>query len=141
MEIDDIKHTLRKLKRLEIRLRFNGERPKRASLIWDSFFDLGNAQKNRAKFRLSDLALMNRDEYKNAVNEYLSFLFQKIYGASFMPDHDIAAFISMDLPCHADKNQIKSRFRKLAKLYHPDTGGDSCKFNELMEAYRNLMKK
>lgn len=141
MEIDDIKHTLRKLKRLEIRLRFSGERPKRALLIWDSFFDLGNAQKSKAKFRLSDLALMNRDEYKNAVNEYLSFLCQKIYGDSFMTDRDIAAFISMDLPCHADKNQIKSRFRELAKQYHPDTGGDSCKFNELMEAYRNLMKK
>ncbi|HEY8420442.1 MAG TPA: J domain-containing protein [Thermoclostridium sp.] len=44
------------------------------------------------------------------------------------------------LPYDADMDAIKKRFRELAKKYHPDTGGDSTKFIELMEAYKKLGK-
>jgi DnaJ-class molecular chaperone len=45
----------------------------------------------------------------------------------------------LGLPYDADKNTIKKRFRELAKKYHPDTGGDSMKFIQLMESYRKLV--
>jgi len=35
----------------------------------------------------------------------------------------------------ANKDEIKSAFRKLAHQYHPDKGGDSAKFKEINEAY------
>ncbi len=35
--------------------------------------------------------------------------------------------------------KIKSSYRKLAKLYHPDVGGDARKFRELDEAHRQML--
>jgi len=34
---------------------------------------------------------------------------------------------------------VKKRFRELAKIYHPDVGGDAVKFIELMTLYRRLI--
>lgn len=50
----------------------------------------------------------------------------------------ITAF-QMGLPFDADVTAIKKKFRELAKKYHPDTGGDSTKFIELMENYKKLV--
>lgn len=36
---------------------------------------------------------------------------------------------------NADSDEIKSAYRKLAKVMHPDSGGDSEKFQQLSEAY------
>lgn len=35
--------------------------------------------------------------------------------------------------------RIKSSYRKLAKLYHPDVGGDAKKFREINEAQRQML--
>lgn len=45
----------------------------------------------------------------------------------------------MGLPPDATTGTIKSKFRELAKKYHPDLGGDSGKFIELMNTYRKLI--
>ena len=39
----------------------------------------------------------------------------------------------------ASKYQIKSAFRRLAKVHHPDRGGDIEKFREIQEAYEVLL--
>lgn len=42
----------------------------------------------------------------------------------------------LGLPENASKSEVKSRFRKLAKIYHPDRkGGNREKFEALVEAY------
>ena len=39
---------------------------------------------------------------------------------------------------NASDDEIKKAFRKLAKIHHPDQGGDESKFKELQEAYSIL---
>jgi len=42
------------------------------------------------------------------------------------------------LPPYASLDAIKSKFRKLAKICHPDLGGDHDKMIELLGTYRQL---
>jgi DnaJ-class molecular chaperone len=46
----------------------------------------------------------------------------------------------LDLPANATSSDIKKRFRQLAKQKHPDYGGNSAQFIELMEIYRKLIE-
>jgi molecular chaperone DnaJ len=41
----------------------------------------------------------------------------------------------------ATEDEIKKKFRELAKKYHPDVGGDAEKFKKILEAYRVLSDK
>lgn len=47
----------------------------------------------------------------------------------------------LQIPADADEGTIRSAFRRLARLYHPDvgTGSSSEKFRELSEAYEVLI--
>jgi curved DNA-binding protein len=55
--------------------------------------------------------------------------------------YDAVRLDNMDLPFDADESEIKRRFRQLAKIHHPDAGGDAGRFIELMELYRKLINK
>jgi len=45
---------------------------------------------------------------------------------------------SLGLKKNATQEQIKKSYRDLAKIYHPDKGGDPEKFKEITEAYKYL---
>lgn len=45
---------------------------------------------------------------------------------------------TLGVPRDADAQTIKKAFRKLARKYHPDAGGDEAKFKEINEAYEVL---
>jgi hypothetical protein len=45
------------------------------------------------------------------------------------------------VPENASEEQIKKRFRELAKIYHPDRGGDPEKFKQILKAYQILSDK
>lgn len=47
----------------------------------------------------------------------------------------------LGVPENASEEEIKKRFRELAKKYHPDMGGDAEKFKKILEAYRVLSDK
>jgi len=47
----------------------------------------------------------------------------------------------LGVPENASEEEIKKRFRELAKKYHPDLGGDPEKFKKILEAYRVLSDK
>ena len=50
------------------------------------------------------------------------------------------SYAVLDLPVTADKQMVKRKFRKLAKIYHPDKGPSSHeRFNEINRAYRTIM--
>jgi len=47
----------------------------------------------------------------------------------------------LGVPEDASEEQIKKRFRELAKIYHPDKGGDPEKFKQILKAYQILSDK
>ena len=47
----------------------------------------------------------------------------------------------LGVPENASEEEIKKKFRELAKKYHPDFGGDAEKFKKILEAYRVLSDK
>ena len=51
------------------------------------------------------------------------------------------ALAVLGLPANATPAQIKQRYRKLAKRYHPDLGGDPRQMQRLTAAYEFLVKE
>jgi len=98
--------------------------------------------KGNVKYSIYDLAKMNKDEYKNVINEYFFNVYYRYYKENGMVNfniYDPEILMQLGLPFDADINAVKKRFRELAKKYHPDMGGDSAKFIELMENYKKLV--
>lgn len=50
------------------------------------------------------------------------------------------ALALLNLPPNPTKQQIKQRYRALAKRYHPDRGGDQRQMQRIIAAYDLLMK-
>jgi len=50
------------------------------------------------------------------------------------------ALAVLGLPPNATKQQIKQRYRVLAKKHHPDRGGDQREMRRIIAAYELLMK-
>jgi curved DNA-binding protein CbpA len=50
------------------------------------------------------------------------------------------ALTVLGLPANATPQQIKRRYRTLAKQYHPDCGGDPRQMQKIIAAYEFLMK-
>ena len=46
----------------------------------------------------------------------------------------------LGLPPNATRQQIKRRYRSLAKKHHPDRGGDQRQMQRIIAAYELLMK-
>lgn len=51
------------------------------------------------------------------------------------------ALAVLGLPPTANPQQIKCRYRALAKRYHPDRGGDQRQMQKIIAAYDFLMKE
>lgn len=50
------------------------------------------------------------------------------------------AMAFLGLPMTATLEEVKKKYRELAKQYHPDTGGDKEKFIKLNTAYEHILK-
>lgn len=153
---DQIKRKVRKLKKAEIKIRFeqNGyacskamyDRLRQTTLVWDQFFDLADkaSKKGSARYTLDDLVAMDHEKYKEVVSAYfwqVYFQFYKDNGIMNAHLYDPDVLAQLGLPYNADEKAIKKRFRELAMQHHPDRGGDSARFNQLMEQYRKLGRK
>lgn len=148
---DEIKQKIRKLKKLEIRIRFGAsgfsqqgfsDSIKYVQLVWDEFFDLNDCYKGKAKYALYTLTGLEKNELKEIISEFFFHVYYRYYKENGIVSADLFSpglLAQFGLPYDADRNAIKKRFRELAKKYHPDTGGDSEKFIELMENYRKLV--
>jgi len=142
--ISETKRKVRKLKIVEKKIRFGDDTSAGAALVWDSFFDLRDPPASNARYTLASLALMNREDYKRVVDEYFACVYYELYkenGIFRIATYDPFVLAQLGLPFNAEMHEIKKRFRELAMLYHPDTGGDSARFIELMKIYEKLTGK
>ncbi len=99
--------------------------------------------RGKAKYALGDLLRMTKEQYKNVVEEYFFNVYYRYYtenGISGAHLYDPEILGWMGLGPGAGPEDIRKKFRELAKKYHPDTGGDESKFIELMEQYHKLME-
>jgi len=136
-----LKRRIRKLKKLEQIMRFDGENNSH-NLVWDTFFDLRDNPGDTAKYTLSALASMSREEYDSVVDAFFAKVYYEFCKKRLMLGvqlYDPTILANLNLPPTADEAAIKKRFRQLAKEYHPDAGGDSEKFIQLMKAYEELI--
>jgi hypothetical protein len=139
---DQLKRKLRQLKKLEISIRFK-DRPmvEGRKLLWDVFFSTRVENDVSVKYPLSRLLEMGREELKGVFEEYFYRIYFQNYkenGLAMADVHNPQLLSLLGLPPHAGLQDIKKRFRELAKRYHPDHGGDSAKFIELVEIYEQL---
>ena len=53
----------------------------------------------------------------------------------------MSAHSTLGLPADATPDEIRRRYRELAKVCHPDAGGDPASFIQLQQAYESLLEE
>ena len=107
-------------------------------------FDLHDTPIGKAKYTLAALSALSREEYKDVVEEFFALVYYAHYkenGIISVGVYDPGDLAQLELPFHATEQEVKKRFRELAKIHHPDTGGDALKFIALMKTYEKLIEK
>lgn len=141
---DEMKRKVRKLRKLELKIRFNQEQipaDSRKHIVWDDFFNLNTHKPGKGKYSIDWLASLKKEDYIKIFNEFFFKVYEQYYKENALNKvfiKDTNKLEQLGLPYDADTDSIKSRFRELAKQYHPDHGGDQEKFIWLMELYKEL---
>lgn len=147
--IDEIKRKLRKLKKLENKIRSensinsNEEQKIIKDLVWDKFFNISGSLSSKGRYTLEDIYLKSKEEFRNIINEYFFNVYYEYYKENGIVNNNIynpEILKWMGLSPDSGLDDIKKRFRELAKKYHPDTGGESDKFIKLIENYKKLVE-
>ena len=142
--LDALKRKLRQLKRLEYAIRFKDHpAPDLPDLVWDVYFSTKRADAPDVKYSLARLSQMDPAALQKVFEEYsyrVYFQYFKENGLDAGDLYDPQLLALLDLPPYADLQDIRKRYRELAKRYHPDHGGDSEKFVELLSAYEKLTR-
>jgi hypothetical protein len=140
-----LKHKLKGLRQAEIAIRFQQrEMDARTSLVWNEFFAVKPNAHIRARYTLDDLVKLDHEQLKQIYADYFAFVYFQYYkenGLSVETSFDPHLLAQMGLPPYATSEDIRRRFRELAKKYHPDLGGDSRQFIELRDVYNELTQK
>lgn len=142
MYVDELKKKLRSLKKLESTIRF-GSRvlTGREKFIWDRFFSTKGNGGTSVKYSMEQLLKMDRERIKEVLDEFFYHVYFQYYsenGITLQDLYDPNLLSMLGLSQGATLEDIKKRFRELALKYHPDRGGDSEKFIEILEAYKRL---
>lgn len=142
MYTDELKRKLRNLKKMEINIRFNNRAlTGKEKLVWDEFFSTKIDYDNTAKYNIKQLAEMGHEKFKDIVDEYFYHVYSRYYtenGITLSGLYDPNLLAVLGLSEDASTDDIKKKFRELVLRYHPDKGGDSEKFIELLDAYKKL---
>lgn len=140
--LDELKRKLRSLKKLEATIRFkNRTLTCKEQYIWDKFFSTKTDEKQDVRYNIKQLAAMDHETLKEVIDEYFYHVYFQYYkdnGITLNDLYDPNLLAVLKLPEDAAIEDIKRRFRELALKYHPDRGGDSEKFIELVDAYKKL---
>lgn len=141
MGITQLKRKLRDLKKVERRLRFGNAEANGKDLVWNRFFSTERLDDRNVKYPLNALQPMDRAQLKCVLEEYFYCLYYEKYkdvGITLQDVFDPALLALFDLPPSAGPDDVKKRFRELAKRYHPDHGGEGEKMIEVLDTYRRL---
>jgi hypothetical protein len=142
LSVIQLKRKLRELKRLELTIRFGRQAaPQQPTLLWNVFFSTKATDPAAVKYPLPSLLEMDHQELKAVFDEYFFRVYYQTYqdhGLTQADVYDPQLLALLGLPAYAGSVEIKQRFRALAKEYHPDQGGDSEQFIELVEIYERL---
>jgi hypothetical protein len=140
---DRLKRKLRQLKKLEWAIRFKDASPSRpVSLVWDEFFSTHPTEAGAVRYPFRQLLELDHLQLKQIYEEYFYWVYYRLVqerGLQFGGVYDPRLLGLLGLPPGAGGDEIKQRFRELAKKYHPDLGGDSEKFIELTDTYKKLL--
>ena len=138
----NLKRKLRDVKRIEIALRFNGNAAAaEGKLVWDEFFSLKTNLNHEVRYTYRDILKLDRQKLKEVLDEFFYNVYYRIYQENRLTLdslYDPNLLYQLGLPALANQADIKRRFRELVKKYHPDLGGDSEKFIELMQIIDQL---
>ena len=141
--ITELKRKLRQLKKLEAQIRFkNLQLKQHEQYVWNKYFSTKDENDSSIKYNMNTLLDMKHEELKGIFDEYfyeVYFQYYKDNGITAEGMYDSTLLSLLGLPLNSSIETIKSKFRELAKKYHPDLGGDSRKFIELMDTYNKLI--
>jgi hypothetical protein len=144
---DQLKHKLKALRQAEIGIRFKYRQPDfkpgdpRARLIWNDFFALKPGPRSNSRYSLDELLKLDQEQIKQIIADYFAFVYFQYYkenGLTLDAGYDPVLLAQIGLPPQSGPDEIKKRFRELAKKYHPDTGGNSQQFIALVDVYNRL---
>lgn len=139
----ELKHKLRQLKKLETHIRFeNIQFNQCQKYIWNEYFSTKDDNDSSVKYNMKSLGKMNHEKLKEVFEEYFYQVYFQYYKENGMISegmYDISLLSSFGLPANSSIDTIRSKFRELAKKYHPDLGGDSSQFIQLVENYKKLI--
>jgi hypothetical protein len=145
MDVDKLKHKLRELKKVEDKVRFeNSSNTTSKKYVWDDYFSTKSINNLMVKYPIWKLLQFDKQALKEAFEEYFySVYFQKYkdIGLDFDEIKDPSVLYYFGLAPGASVEDIKKKFRELAKKHHPDCGGSSEKMIEVLDAYHRLINK
>jgi hypothetical protein len=140
--LDELKRKLRSLKKLETTIRFNNRvLSGKEQFVWDKFFSTKTDRDTSVKYNMKQLLAMDREKIKEVFDEFFYHVYFKYYsenGITLNDLYDPNLLSMLGLSEGATTEDIKKRFRELALKYHPDKGGDSEKFIEILDIYKKL---
>ncbi|WP_105615550.1 J domain-containing protein [Vallitalea okinawensis] len=145
MKVDQMKKKLRDLKKLEIKIRFSSQNIQANKvLVWNDFFSTKNVYDKEVRYNIAFLYECSHEEMKAIVDEYFAYVYYTYYRESGIILDEVfepRILNKLGLPPTATWEEVKEKFRALAKIHHPDQGGNAKKFMEVYEAYKKLKNK
>lgn len=112
--------------------------------VWNDYFSTKSFNELTVKYPLWKLIKFNEKELEEVFEEYFYSVYVeqcKESGLSLDSIYDINVLSVFGLNPGATIDDVKKKFRELAKKYHPDRGGDSDKMIEIIDAYHKLINK
>ncbi|MCL4506538.1 MAG: J domain-containing protein [Chloroflexi bacterium] len=145
---DQLKRKLKDLRQTEIAIRFrNRPAPQNyAGLVWNEFFSLKPRAAGAVRYSLEALEELDHAQLKEIFSDYICFVYFQYCRENGIAlesgrGYDPHLLALMGLPPQAGGDEVRKRFRELARKYHPDAGGQSSQFIALMDVYHQLNER
>jgi len=142
MYINNLKRKLRELKKFEKRIRFpESESNRKEDYVWNHFFSTKTIQNTDVRYSLDYLLKSDHKVRKDIFEEFFFHIYLTLFRQTGLQLFDSELLSELGLFPSAGMEEIKKRFRELARKHHPDVGGDHEKMIKLIDTYNRLIKK